>query len=59
MKMRMKCDIRLACGGVTGVVPTLLTEIAPTSMRGKITTLHQLQVPEMEFHEVYSSIFIS
>ena len=36
--------IGLACGGVTGVVPTLLTEISPSDIRGQITTLHQLQL---------------
>lgn len=36
--------IGLACGGVTGVVPTLLTEISPAEIRGQITTLHQLQL---------------
>ena len=34
----------LACGAVTGVVPTLLTEISPAHARGQITTLHQLQL---------------
>lgn len=36
--------IGLACGGVTGAVPVLLTEIAPDFARGEITTLHQLQL---------------
>ena len=33
----------LACGGVA-VVPVLLIEVSPDHIRGRITTLHELQV---------------
>ncbi|ETW01634.1 hypothetical protein H310_06265 [Aphanomyces invadans] len=36
--------IGFACGIVTNVTPILLAEIAPTQIRGQITTLHQLML---------------